>query len=197
VRICVALVVAMLCAACLGGSAGHRAPTARPSHLGVTAAFPSSWSVAWRPCRDCADPCDVFAATSYRTGAGARSTMCGAVPNHGVAISLDEVLPGLSATRRHTRVTFRCGRRPFASGLWDEARCTRAATSPARGSSGFATQVVCSMRGSSSGRIRRARCVDVRRPCWTACGSHRFHSAQHWGLTPMLRRWAARIHLVL
>jgi hypothetical protein len=94
VRICLALVVAMLCAACLGGSAGHRAQTARPSHLGVTAAIPRSWSVAWRPCRYCADPRGVFIATSYRSGAGARSTMCGAVPNHGVAISLDEVLPG-------------------------------------------------------------------------------------------------------
>jgi hypothetical protein len=84
----------MLCAGCVAGSGGNGAQTTRPSHLGVTAAFPSSWSVAWRPCHDCADPRGVFIATSYTTAKGPRGVMCGAVPESGVAISLDEVLPG-------------------------------------------------------------------------------------------------------
>ena len=95
--------MAALCTACLGGSSGTGAQPTRPPHLGVTAAFPSSWSVAWRPCHDCADPRGIFVATSYTTAKGPRSVMCGAVPESGVAISLDEVLPHLlgdQATRR-------------------------------------------------------------------------------------------------
>jgi hypothetical protein len=88
------LLVAALCAGCLGGSTGATAPAGGEPHLGVAAAFPSSWSVAWRPCRDCADPRGIFIATSYATSKGPRGVMCGAVPESGVAVSLDEVLPG-------------------------------------------------------------------------------------------------------
>jgi hypothetical protein len=87
------VVVAALCAGCLGGSGGNGATG--PSHLGVAAAFPRSWSVAWRPCRDCADPRGIFIATSYATARGPRGVVCGAIPHGDVVITLEEFLPHL------------------------------------------------------------------------------------------------------
>jgi hypothetical protein len=94
-RASVAFVVSLLCAGCLGGSGGNGAQTARPSHLGVAAAFPKSWSVAWGSCRDCADPRGIFIAASYATARGPRGMVCSAVPDGDVVITLDEVLPHL------------------------------------------------------------------------------------------------------
>jgi hypothetical protein len=92
-RIAGLLLVGALCAGCFGGSA----PTqARDAHLGVTAAFPPTWSVIWRPCPGCVDPRGIFVAASYQTAAGSRALMCRPVPDGGVVISLDEVLPGLA-----------------------------------------------------------------------------------------------------
>src|SRR4051794_9221171 len=89
------VLVAALCAGCLGGSAGKTPPGGGDPHLGVTATFPGAWSVSWRPCRDCIDPRGIFDAASYRTRERGRGLMCGAVPHGGVVISLSEVLPGL------------------------------------------------------------------------------------------------------
>jgi hypothetical protein len=89
------VLMAALCAGCLGGSAGDTPSAGGDPHLGVTATFPAAWAVSWRPCRDCVDPRGIFDAASYRTAERGRGLMCDTVPDGNVVISLSEVRPEL------------------------------------------------------------------------------------------------------
>lgn len=89
-----AVVVSLLCAGCFGGSAGQTASATPGEHLGVTATFPTAWSVTWRPCHDCADPRGIFEAASYRAARHGRRLVCDGVPDGEVVLSVNEVLAG-------------------------------------------------------------------------------------------------------
>lgn len=113
--------VGMTAAACLGGPSpaqhttattpSHPKSTTAPSttarhrkpHFGVRVAIPSSWSISWHPCPDCASPRGIFLAASYRQTRGARGTVCGRIPARGTVVTLDEVLPRLLGSQAPSR----------------------------------------------------------------------------------------------
>jgi hypothetical protein len=101
-----AVVVAALCTACLGGSADRGAPPRPDAHLGVTASLPASWSIVWRPCPACVEPRGIFVAASYRLSGGLRRMMCQPIPEGAVVISLSEIRPGAFGEEAPSRAEF-------------------------------------------------------------------------------------------
>lgn len=100
------LAVAIPCTACLDGTAHPTAPPTADAHLGVAAAFPSTWSVVWRPCSDCVDPRTVFVAASFPLSGGFQRMMCRRIPDGGAVMSLAEIRPGIDGGAPPSRADF-------------------------------------------------------------------------------------------